>query len=80
MRQLVIEAVVVGLTLIVIGNVVSVFVAKCCKVDLPKICNTWNKFYAMEVSLFLTGVVTHLLFEWLGVNKYYCKMGYACRR
>ena len=31
----------------------------------------------MEICLFLTGFTLHLLFEVLGLNKYYCKEVYS---
>ena len=40
----------------------------------------FNKYYVMELSLFLTGVIAHLVFEYTGLNKWYCKKGYACTR
>ena len=48
------------------------------KVDLPPVCKDWNKNYIMEISLFLTGFLTHLAFEFMGANKWYCKYGNAC--
>lgn len=80
MYQLLIEAIVVGIMTIVFGNVAGMIVAPFLKVDLPGICSTWNKFYTMEISLFLTGVLIHLFCEYTGVNKWYCKNGFACKR
>jgi hypothetical protein len=34
----------------------------------------------MEIALFLTGVVTHLGFEFVGGNTWYCKNGVACKK
>lgn len=78
--KLLIEAVVVGISLVIIGNIVGFFVGKLFSTDLPPVCKNWNKLYVMEISLFMTGVVAHLLFEVTGVNKWYCKNGYACRK
>jgi len=40
----------------------------------------WNKNYAMEIALFLTGVFAHLFCEFSGINRWYCKNGNACQR
>lgn len=39
----------------------------------------WNKFYTMA-KLFLTGFLIHLFSEFSGINKWYCKKGFACLR
>jgi ABC-type antimicrobial peptide transport system permease subunit len=80
MYQLIIEAIVVGIVMMVIGNIVGYFVGKQFATDLPPVCKDWNKNYLMEICLFLTGFIGHLLFELIGANKWYCKNGYACKR
>lgn len=78
--QLLIEAIVVGIAVIIFGTLVS-WILKCMfKVDLPPVCKDWNKNYVMEIALFLTGVITHFFFELVGANKWYCKNGNACRK
>ena len=80
MVRLLVEAVAVGLTIVVVGTLVSLVVGRMMGTDLPPVCKAWNKNYIMEISLFLTGVVTHLLFNFGGIGKWYCKNGFACRR
>lgn len=80
MSNLVLEAVVVGIMTVIFGNVSGFVVGSFLKVNLPQICSTWNKFYTMEVSLFITGVLIHLFCEYTGINKWYCKNGFACLR
>ncbi len=77
--ELFIEAIVVGIAMVIIGTLVSYFIAKSFAVDLPPVCKKWNKNHLMELSLFLTGVFGHLFFEFIGANKWYCKNGYAAR-
>ena len=31
--------------------------------ELPDICETWNKNYVMEMSLFLTGFISYWIFK-----------------
>jgi uncharacterized membrane protein YedE/YeeE len=80
MYRLLIEAICVGIITVIFGNIAGFIVAPVLKVDLPEICSTWNKFYTMEVSLFLTGFLIHLFCEFSGINKWYCKNGFACLR
>lgn len=76
------EAIVVGLVLVVVGNLVSLFLGKMLPSPVAEehqeACRAWNKYYIMEVSLFLTGLVAHLVLEYIGVNNWYCKYGTAC--
>lgn len=80
MVGLIVEAVAVGLGIVVVGTLVSWVVGRMMGTDLPPVCKDWNKNYIMEISLFLTGVIGHFLFEFSGLNKWYCKNGFACRR
>ena len=76
MLQLFIEAFVVGIVLVIIGSLVGRVSGS--SQDTPEECKDWNKNYIMEISLFLTGFLTHLAFEAAGANKWYCRNGYAC--
>lgn len=80
MYALIIEAIVVGIMTVVFGNIAGFAVSPFLKVNLPDVCSTWNEFYAMEVSLFITGVLIHFFCEFTGINKWYCKNGVACSR
>ena len=80
MLRLLVEAFVVGLLTVAVGSLVGYGIGKAVDSDLPEVCRDWNKFYVMEISLFLTGVVIHLLCEAVGINRWYCKNGFACRR
>jgi hypothetical protein len=74
------EAVVVGVVLVIIGGCVMELLRH---TSLKVNCSNnskcdYNKYHIREVALFLTGVLTHLLFEILSGNKWYCKHGNAC--
>lgn len=73
------EAVIVGIVIVVVGTLVSWIFGSLFKVDLPPVCKDWNKNYAMEITLFLTGFFAHLLFEVFGANAWYCRNGNACK-
>ena len=80
MYNLIVEAVVVGIMTIIFGNLAGLLIGPLFKVDLPEVCSDWNKFYTMEITLFFTGVFIHLFCEFSGINKWYCKNGFACMR
>lgn len=80
MYGLIIEAIVVGIMTVIFGNIAGFAVSPLLKVSLPDVCSTWNEFYAMEVSLFITGVLIYFFCEFTGINKWYCKNGLACSR
>jgi hypothetical protein len=64
-NQLLIEAFVVGIVLVIFGKVVN---------NLKL-----NKSFHFELTLFLSGMLTHIGFELSGFNKWYCIHGNACK-
>ena len=76
----VIEAVFVGIMTVIVGVIVGLILGKIFSTNLPAICKTWNKNHIMELSLFLTGFLLHLICEFSGLNKWYCKNGTACKK
>ena len=78
--QLLIEAFVVGVMTVCIGSLVGFVIGKAFSNNLPKICKEWNKNHIMEICLFLTGFLIHLLCEFSGINKWYCQNGNACKK
>lgn len=73
------EAAIVGITTVVIGTIVGFVMGKLFSMNLPAICKKWNKNHIMEITLFLTGFLLHIICEYTGINKWYCKNGNACR-
>tara|TARA_B110001454_G_C12673795_1_gene414944 strand:- start:914 stop:1153 length:240 start_codon:yes stop_codon:yes gene_type:complete len=78
--NLLIEGVAVGIVVLVVGTIVGFILGRFMSVDLPKACREWNKNHIMEISLFLTGFLTHIIFELFGLNNWYCKHGRACQK
>ena len=80
MKGVLIEAIVVGIMTVIFGNLAGLLIGPLFKVDLPKVCSDWNKYYTMELTLFATGFLLHLFCEFSGINKWYCTNGIACSR
>ena len=77
-QRILVEATVVGILVVVIGAIVGFGIGALFSSNLPKICKEWNKNHVMEISLFLTGFLVHLICEAIGINKWYCSSGNAC--
>lgn len=75
MQKLLIEALVVGIAMVVVGLVVSSVIAYA---KDGKVFSMKEQMW-MGLGLLLTGVVVHLGAEWSGVNKWYCENGNACQ-
>lgn len=72
--RVLLEAIIVGLLLIpctyITGYLAKELVGK---PMLPDVCTEWNKYYIMEINLFLAGMLFHLVAEITGVNEFYCR-------
>jgi uncharacterized membrane protein HdeD (DUF308 family) len=62
-QKFAVEAVAVGAVLLIIGKFINQFKFK---------------KYNFELTLFISGILTHLAFELAGFNKWYCTNGNAC--
>ncbi len=72
--QLAVEAVVVGITVVIFWLVAN-FIAGA--LSLPA---TSSITIGSLAVLFSTGVIAHLFFEATGLNKWYCTNSFACKR
>ena len=69
LQLLLIEASIVGIVVMILGTLLT-FISVYSKGKSTKFI--WN--FGMFFILFLTGALAHILFEYIGFNKYYCKM------
>ena len=70
-QKILTEAVVVSIALVVVGMLIHLFVNKFMKHDM-------NNNVVLGTHFFIAGFVVHLLAEYSGMNKWYCKNGSAC--
>lgn len=89
-----VEAISVGFSVMAVGLVIASVWLWGLKMGMSeKMWNQWYPYYDQLTSrqtlqyagilgmiLFLTGVAVHLIAEWSGVNRWYCKNGSACKR
>jgi hypothetical protein len=77
-KTVLIEAAVVGILLIVFVYIVgwALHIAGYPMKSLDKLCAGWNDTYIMEITLFLSGVLFHLVCEYTGINEWYVKNYY----
>ena len=69
----IIEAFVVGIMTIIIGSIIGAIIGIFFSVNLPSVCKKWNKYHAMEISLFLTGFILYLICELIKQSRWYKK-------
>ena len=70
LQRLLIEAVAVGVLVVLLGYVI-IYVMESMKLKM-------NRDKQMIIGFFVLGALTHLVCEFTGVNKWYCKNGRAC--
>lgn len=68
------EALSVGLILMFLGILHSMLLRL-----FPQWPQDMNNFFIFAFHLFIFGIIVHLLCEYTGINKWYCKNGVACR-
>ena len=70
LQRLMMEAIAVGLLVVLLGYVVVYF--------MESMKLKMNRDKQMIIGFFMLGFLTHILCEFTGVNKWYCKNGHAC--
>ena len=70
------EAFFVGVAIAIIGFIISFLLMYTDKNFSVKKYTFWR---SVLLSYFVTGFIGHLLFEYVGLNSYYCRNGIACK-
>jgi len=68
------ESIIVGIVIGIVGICVYIAEIRMYGRCLPSV----TKLSGLYINLFITGALSHILFEKLGGNEWYCKNGYAC--
>ena len=70
--QVLLEAIIIGIVLVVLGYIVGWLTWPLVGVNLPKECNAWNDKYMYEVNLFLIGFLFWIGMEYGGGMAHVC--------
>ena len=74
--NILLEAIIVGAGVAILGLIISTLFMFINKNFSVKKYHFW---WQVLLSFFLTGFLFHLIAQWTGVNKWYCKYGNACK-
>lgn len=69
MSNLFYKAIITGIIFVIIGLLLAI-IFNFLKPKLPKECETWDKYYIMEVTLFFNGVIFRYLLQNENIRKY----------
>jgi hypothetical protein len=72
------EAFVVGIVIAILGFIISLAFMYLEDANFSLAKYTFWK--SVLFSNFLTGFIGHLFFQYVGINRYYCKYGVACKK
>lgn len=75
LQRTLIEATVIGIILIIVVYVIQMALSATGQfsVKVPEACNRWNDKHVMEITIFLSGALFHIAFEYTGLNKWFAE-------
>ena len=77
MEKILLESIIVGAITSILGNLIITILVKYNSIDnndiLDNTIKKYKKTYIIQIALFLTGMLIHLLLEYIGLEKWYCQ-------
>jgi hypothetical protein len=62
---MILKALLYGVIITIVGTLGSFIAKQFLRVDLPPVCENWNKNMVMEASLFLTGFIAYYVIKYM---------------
>ena len=77
MQKLILESIIIGAITSILGNIIITILIKYNSLEsndtLDNTLKKYKKTYIIQIALFLTGILIHLLLEYIGLDKWYCE-------
>ena len=77
MQKLIFESLLIGTITAILGNLMIKIVTRFNTVEkndnLTFVLDSYKDTYIIPISLFFTGILIHVLLEYIGLNKWYCE-------
>ena len=77
MEKIIFESIIIGIITSILGSIIIKTLTKVNSIEKNDCLNSfigkYKKTYMLELSLFFTGILIHLLLEYIGLNKWYCE-------
>ena len=77
MKTLVFKSILIGTITSILGSLIIKILIKFNSVEdnnsLEHVLNRYKNTYIVQIALFFTGILIHLLLEYIGLNQWYCE-------